>query len=509
MKILIFLIIFFILSVLLNHIYFSFNKTAIQIVDEMGIGYNLGKTYNCCSSVAEENILYDQIKTWGTILPTKKMINKIKKYGFKTIRFQVLYTNLTDIINSEWLIRIKEIVNWIIKNGMYCILCVNHDKDFWILEGENSKNKYINFWKQVANQLVDNDEHLIFETLTDLDIDIQYLFDSNFTQDFIDAIRNSDGFNKERLLIIPEMATEIEINSYYDLKLPKDPSNRTAISLQYYFPSETLYDYEIPPIYWIDKYGYQYDAIPTTKWGSDYDYKDIMNKIEMLKSIFIDKGIPVILGEVGILSNYNNNITSKREFLYTLFSLLNEFNGIMACLWDNSEKISKNNNYYNREIDTWNDEIIKKGIFKISKNKGIKSSDYYITTNIEVIIPNIDIFYANVNNKNLLKIIINAKVYGTVGIDFDIIISYVNKQNKWVDLFVTKKEGKKLYDGTTSYVVNVSNKDFSNEVYVVLVEGEDSNYKSILINKVTFEFKEYFPYFDYILYKNSILDDLY
>ena len=58
-------------------------------------------------------------------------------------------------------------------------------------------------------------------------------------------------------------------------------------------------------------------------------------------------------------------------------------------------------------------------------------------------------------------------------------------------------------------MVNVSNKDFSNEVYVVLVEGEDSNYKSILINKVTFEFKEYFPYFDYILYKNSILDDLY
>ena len=64
------------------------------------------------------------------MLPTKKMINKIKKYGFKTIRFQALYTNLTDIINSEWLIRMKEIVNWIIKNGMYCILCVYHDKEF-------------------------------------------------------------------------------------------------------------------------------------------------------------------------------------------------------------------------------------------------------------------------------------------------------------------------------------------------------------------------------------------
>ena len=106
-----------------------------------------------------------------------------------------------------------------------------------------------------------------------------------------------------------------------------------------------------------------------------------MNKMEMLKNIFIDKGIPVILGEVGILSKYNNNITSKREFLYSLFSLTKEFSGIMACLWDNSEKISENNNYYNRETDTWNDEITKKFITKISKDKGVKSSDHYITTN--------------------------------------------------------------------------------------------------------------------------------
>jgi hypothetical protein len=55
----------------------------------MGLGYNLGKTYNCCSSVDEKNILYEEIKIWGTILPTKKMINKIKKCGFKTIRFQI------------------------------------------------------------------------------------------------------------------------------------------------------------------------------------------------------------------------------------------------------------------------------------------------------------------------------------------------------------------------------------------------------------------------------------
>ena len=182
----IFLIPLFIVSLIINYIYFSSIKSAIQIVDEMGLGYNFGKTYNCCDSIDEKNILYEEIKTWGTILPTKKMINKIKKCGFKTIRFQILYTNLTDIINSEWLIRVKEIVDWILKDDMFCILCIYHDKEFWISGGQNSKDNYINFWKHIANQFIDKDEHLVFETLSELDVVYKYLNSLNFTQDFVD-----------------------------------------------------------------------------------------------------------------------------------------------------------------------------------------------------------------------------------------------------------------------------------------------------------------------------------
>ena len=35
------------------------------------------------------------------------------------------------------------------------------------------------------------------------------------------------------------MSTELEINNYYELEIPKDPSNKEAVSLHYYFPSET------------------------------------------------------------------------------------------------------------------------------------------------------------------------------------------------------------------------------------------------------------------------------
>ena len=300
------------------------------------------------------------------------------------------------------------------------------------------------------------------------------------------------------------MATEIELNDFYELKLPKDPLNKTAISIQFYFPSESINEYEMEPFIWNDKYGYIYETIPITKWGSDNDYKEIVIKIEMLESLFIDKGIPVIFAEVGILSKYNNNIGSNREFLYTLFSLTKEINGFLACLWDNSEKISENNNYYNRETDSWNDEIIRNNIITISKDKEPKISDYYVKTNLEVVISYLNLYSTNISNKKLLKATINAKLYGILGIDFELIITSIFNNN-WNDVIIKKTDGKKQYDGTTVFTIDVSNEDFSDEVYVIVLG--DNNY--IFINNVTFEFKEKSPYFDYKSYKNTILNDIY
>ena len=225
----------------------------------------------------------------------------------------------------------------------------------------------------------------------------------------------------------------------------------------------------------------------------------------MLESLFIDKGIPVIFAEVGILSKYNNNIGSNREFLYTLFSLTKEINGFLACLWDNSEKISENSNYYNRETDTWNDEIIQKIINKISKDKGVKLSDYYIKTNSEVFVSYNNFYFSKISNKKLIKVIVNAKIYenGILGIDFDIIISSYSL-NDWTDVFIKKEDGKKEYDGTITYTVDVSNYNLYDELYV-LFWGDD---RYAFINNVTFIFKENFSFFDYNSYKKSIIKDI-
>ena len=44
---------------------FKSKKTAMEIVNDMGIGYNLGNTYNCCFISEGDDLKMKQIKLWG------------------------------------------------------------------------------------------------------------------------------------------------------------------------------------------------------------------------------------------------------------------------------------------------------------------------------------------------------------------------------------------------------------------------------------------------------------
>jgi len=93
-------------------------------------------------------------------LPTKNMIKKIKKYGFKTIRFPVTWLYFIDDyrnINSDWMLLVKEVVVLIINAELYCILNIYNDGYYnnWLSGGIEVKNKYINLWTQIANEFKD------------------------------------------------------------------------------------------------------------------------------------------------------------------------------------------------------------------------------------------------------------------------------------------------------------------------------------------------------------------
>ena len=105
------LTVLFVLILILNYFSLNSKKSAIKTVNEMGMGYNLGKAFYNFTLLENEDTDFE-IKMWGTKLPTKKMILKIKKFGFKTIRFQVVSMNSEDEfgqVSSEWISGIKEV----------------------------------------------------------------------------------------------------------------------------------------------------------------------------------------------------------------------------------------------------------------------------------------------------------------------------------------------------------------------------------------------------------------
>ena len=201
----------FVLSILLNLLSLNSKKKSIEIVNEMGIGYNLANLFDSYDISKEIKSPEDQITLYGNEIPTKQMIKSIKKSGFRTIRFPVTWANFIDEygnININWLNRVKEVIDLIIEYNIYCILNIQRDSEFgnWLWDVKKAKNRYIRLWQQIAEVFKIYDEHLIFESFNEItyqygeNYDYESLY--NLNQAFVDTIRNSGGYNFKRLLLV-------------------------------------------------------------------------------------------------------------------------------------------------------------------------------------------------------------------------------------------------------------------------------------------------------------------
>ena len=509
-------------SLIFNYLSFSSEKSAVQFVNDMGIGYNLGNTYNCCN-IIDENSENEEIELLGATLPTKDILKGIKKNGFKTIRFQILYTNNTynnSKINPEWMYKIKELIKLINKLNMYLILSIKHTRQFWNFEGRNSKDKYIDFWTQNANELINYNDHLIFESMYEigyliyLDKIYNYYEDKDYylSQDFINVIRNSGGFNTQRLLIIPMISSDYELDflNYYssNYKIPKDPYNKLGISLFYYFPCGEYNSFSaLESIKLYSNTGYSDSVYPLMEWSSPKNYKDIVSNFDIMKKNLVDKGFPVIIGEVGILNDYIKKNNSIEQFLYTIFSMSYEYEGILSCLWDIPLQSTNNKNFYlNKENNEWSNDKYGKIFNKISKGKFIKSFDYYSKTNIEINdYCEFGILEINIGSKRIVKIFVKVRFF--IHLDSGIVLtvySYQNDGSDFISLDFREQDGKKQYDGTSIFTIDTSEMNLYYNVQAMAWLGEDY----MIIESLTVQYEEAYSSFDYISYKSSILNEI-
>jgi len=184
------------LSLIFSYLSMINTKNSFDTVRDMGIGYNLGNIFDSYYDydIEEINSPEQQITLNGNTLPTKNMIKKLKKYGFKTIRFPVTWMHFIDDygnINSEWMLLVKEVVELIIKEKLYCILNIYNDGNFgnWLSMGIEVKDKYINLWVQIANEFRDYNHYLIFESMNEAYFydPITYIYDYDLLLNFNQA----------------------------------------------------------------------------------------------------------------------------------------------------------------------------------------------------------------------------------------------------------------------------------------------------------------------------------
>ena len=341
------------------------DMTTMELTRDMGIGINLGNTLESCGDWIWEygdHSVKSYETAWGSPVITKAMIEGIKKEGFGVMRLPVHWFNLMSndyTINKDYMARAKEIVDWAMEAKLYVILNIHHDeKDFFKnmpSKTEETLKNYRKIWTQIADAFKDYDDYLMFESLNEEacwnDVFNQWsgstngkkeVFDYTYqlNQAFVDVVRSSGGNNQERHLLLAGYCTDPDLTCDSMFRMPKDPANRCAVSMHYYNPST----------FCILTEDADWGKAQST-WGSNDEIKDLNKKFDKMKSTFIDKGIPVIIGEYGAATK-NKDMSSVRNFLYSVCKAAYD-RKMVPVLWDVTGE------FYNRDKCVMNDSIIK------------------------------------------------------------------------------------------------------------------------------------------------------
>lgn len=320
---------------------------AMTLASKMKFGWNLGNSLEACGGVnsASETM-------WGNAKTTQKLIDAVKAAGFNTVRIPCAWSgyivdNDTYKIDPAWLARVKEVVDYCVNNNMYAILNIHwdggwRDENPFYIQQEAILKKHDALWQQIAVYFRDYDEHLIFAGTNEVhantgnapsteNIDVQL----SYNQSFVNTVRATGGRNAWRNLVVQAYNTNIELAVKY-LKMPTDNTqNRLMSEVHYYDPWDFCGDENGNKFLW----GKDFKGnANTATWGLE-DWAD--DAFASMKRTFVDKGVPVILGEYGAILRsdlpeipYQNHITSRNYYLnYITSSALKH--GLVPIYWDN------------------------------------------------------------------------------------------------------------------------------------------------------------------------------
>ncbi|MEU7908615.1 cellulase family glycosylhydrolase [Actinoplanes sp. NPDC049118] len=314
---------------------------AMAEVAAMQPGWNLGNSLDATG--ADET-------SWGNPRVTEALLEGIRAQGFKSIRIPVTWGQHQGAapnyaIEAAYLNRVKEVVDWALADGFYVMINVHHDSWQWMaaMPGDRATvlARYNAIWTQVAGAFRGSSAKLVFESVNEP----QFTGSSGDAQNaallgelntsFRTIVRNSGGGNATRLLVLPTLHTSAD-----QARLDELAATFTAMN-------------DPNLIATVHYYGYWPFSV-NIAGGTHFDataQKDLTDTFDRVYNTFVARGIPVIIGEYGLLGFDRHTGTieqgEKLKF-FELFGYQARAKRVTTMLWDNGQ-------HFGRTSSQWSD----------------------------------------------------------------------------------------------------------------------------------------------------------
>jgi endoglucanase len=343
------------------------NLTSLQLSKLMAPGWNLG---NSLEAIGGET-------AWGNPPANQALFNAVAAAGFKSVRIPVSWSQYADAnynISASWMARVTQVVDAARAAGLYAIINVHWDGG-WMQPSyaqQAAVNSRLNkFWTQIGNNFKNHDDYLLFAGTNETNIEGVFsaptaencTVQKSFNQTFVNAARATGGNNAQRHLVVQGYLTNIDYTIGCNATLPTDSvANRLMMEVHYYDP----YNFTLSDSDNIWQWGASATNPAATETWANESFTD--TQFQKLRTTFIDKGVPVILGEYSANLRSNVDPTGKYRKLWNQYITQAAFKrGVVPMYWDSGYTGNHASGLFNRSNGTQAYPDVVTGIVNAAK----------------------------------------------------------------------------------------------------------------------------------------------
>ncbi|TMR23729.1 cellulase [Nonomuraea turkmeniaca] len=306
--------------------------SATDLVAAMQPGWNLGNTLDA----------FPDETSWGNPLATKALFQKIRSEGFRSVRIPVTWTDHQSgtapyTIDATWMNRVKEVVDLALASDLYVLINVHHDSWQWISKMPANHDEVVArfnaSWTQIAAAFRDAPHKVLFESVNEPQFDNatdeeKMTLLAELNRSFHGIVRGSGGRNADRILVLPTVHTSADqkyLDSLYnEISALNDKNLAATIHFYGYWP-------------------FSVNIAGVTTFNEETQ-QELIGYFDRAALTFASRGIPVIVGEYGLLSfdvDWNAVQQGEKLKFFEMLGYQARAKKLTTMWWDNGQHLNR------------------------------------------------------------------------------------------------------------------------------------------------------------------------